>query len=126
MSSVLLLIALWAVAPLFSKHINSSQKVSEYVLSNLDHESPIIIGYAPGMQPSLPFYLSANNNPIEVAFEFHDIRNIYDSIPNGAFILSADQDSLFRELYPNFTSELITSKIIDRKDMAIYYVHIKQ
>lgn len=125
-SNILLLIALWAVAPLFSQHINSSEKVSEYVLSNLDHDSPIIIGYAPGMQPSLPFYLSGNNNPIIVEFESHKITHLYDSLSTGAFILNEEQDSIFKLNYPTYTSEIITSKIIDRKEVATYYVHIKE
>lgn len=125
-SSVLLLIALWAVAPLFSQHINSSQKVSEYVLPEVQNTTPIIIGYAPGMQPSLPFYLSANDNPIIVEFETPKIRAIYDSVPSAALILNEKQDSVFRLIYTGYESEVITSKIIDRKDVATYYVHIKK
>jgi 4-amino-4-deoxy-L-arabinose transferase-like glycosyltransferase len=125
-SSVLLLVALWTVAPLFSQHINSSEKVSEYVLAEIEPGAPVIIGYAPGMQPSLPFYLSQKDNPIIVEFATPQITHIYDSVPAGAFILNANQDSVFRLKYPNYTSEVITSKIIDRKDIATYYVHIKK
>lgn len=125
-SSILLLIGLWGVAPLLSEHINSSEKVSEVVLDEIDPETPIIIGYAPGMQPSLPFYLSAQDNPIIVEFSLPKIRHIYDSIPFGAFILSGQQDSTFKVTYPEFTSTIVTSKIIDRKDIATYYIHIKK
>ncbi len=125
-SSILLLIALWAVAPLFSQHINSSEKVSEYVLDNIKDGAPIIIAHAPGAQPSLPFYLSKNDNPIIVEFASVKVREIYDSIPAGAFILNKEQDSIFKLNYPNFKSEIITSKIIDRKDQATYYIHLKK
>lgn len=125
-SSILLLIGLWGVAPLLSEHINSSEKVSDFILDEIDPNTPIIIGYAPGMQPSLPFYLSAQNNPIIVEFSDHEIRHIYDSVPSGAFILSEQQDSIFKMTYPDFTSTIITSKIIDRKDIATYYIHLKK
>lgn len=124
-SNALLLIGLWGISPLFTKHINSSMKVSEYILPKIKTDAPIIIAYAPGQQPSLPFYLSKNNNPIIIEYSTPKVRSIYDSISEGAFILNHEQDSVFQLLYPNYSSEIISSQLIDRKVIATYYIHIK-
>lgn len=126
MSSVILLIALWTVAPLFSEHLNSSKKVSEYVLNNASSDIHIILGDAPGAKPSLPFYLSANNNPIIVNFYIEELKQIYDTTEHAVFVLNKEQDSVFNSIYPNYSSEIISSKMIDRKEIATYYIHIKK
>lgn len=125
-SSILLLIVLWGIAPLFVEHINSSVKVSEYVLENVDEKTPVILGNAPGLQPSLPFYLSQNKNPIVINFNLEELCQIHDTITKAAFILNKEQDSVFRLKYPDYSSEMISSKIIDRKESAIYYVYFKK
>lgn len=125
-SNIFLLIALWSIAPLFSQHINSSEKVSEYILENVDPSTPIVIANSPGLKPSLPFYLSQNNNPIIIEFYEKELEMIHDTTKQAAFILNEEQDSVFRMKYPDYSSEIITSKIIDRKEIATYYVYIKK
>lgn len=125
-TGIFFLLGLWTIAPLFSEHINSSQRVSEKVLSSISYDQPIVIGHAPGMQPSLPFYLSANNNPVFVELDNTKLLQLYDSIPQGAFVLNEDQDSLLKLTHAGYVSSVITSRIIDRKEQAKYYITIKK
>lgn len=123
-SNTLLLIALWSIAPLFTQHINSSQKVSKYVLEHTQPSSAIIIGYAPGSQPSLPFYLSANNNKIIVQENTDSLLLQVAQLENFALIISKEQQQLFQEIHPEWDFVSVRSRLIDRKEEAEYLVTI--
>jgi 4-amino-4-deoxy-L-arabinose transferase-like glycosyltransferase len=123
-AAVILLLSLWTVAPLFTNHINSSKKVSEYVLSKVDPTTEIIIAHAPGHQPSLPFYLTVNNNPISVIESTDSLLNYLKDKTNKVVIANKDQHLILKENYPNLTMEIVSSRIIDRTDIAEYYICI--
>ncbi len=125
-TNVLLLLSIWTIAPFFVEHINSSKKVSEYVLSEIETSTTIVIAHAPGSQPSLPFYLSEKDNPIVIINQNDSLIKYIESNKNIALVLNKEQSELIKNNFPklNLDFKIISSRIIDRKDVAEYYVGI--
>ncbi len=123
-SSVLVLLLLWAIAPLFTNHINSSKQVSEYVLQNINPNTEIIIAHAPGKQPSLPFYLGAHNNPITIEEDNTKLIKYLSDKKDIAIIANKSQFESLIKVYPQMNHKVISTRIIDRKDIAEYYICI--
>jgi hypothetical protein len=100
--------------------------VSEYVLSEIETSTTIVIAHAPGSQPSLPFYLSEKNNPIVIINQNDSLIKYIESNKNIALVLNKEQSQLIQYKFPNLNLqfEIISSRIIDRKDVAEYYVGI--
>lgn len=125
-TNVIFFIGMWSIAPLFSEHINSSQKVSEVVLKQAQIDAPIIIGYTPGNQPSLPFYLSQLDNPIIIENDPGRFFGLYDSITTGTFIMNEEKYQFLADKFPNFDTIMVLSRLIDRTEQARYIIHFKK
>lgn len=123
-SSVILLLGLWTISPLFTAHINSSKKVSEYVLTKVDAQTEIVIAHAPGKQPSLPFYLTKKNNPLHVEENTTKLLAYIKSKNNLVIVANKEQYETLATAYPNLEYKIVSSRIIDRKDIAEYYICI--
>ena len=118
------MLSLWAIAPLFADHINSSKQVSEYVLNKIDSNTEIIIAHAPGKQPSLPFYLGAANNSIHIEENSAKLISYLVDKSNVAIVANMEQFKLLIQSYPEMEHKIISTRIIDRKDIAEYYICI--
>jgi 4-amino-4-deoxy-L-arabinose transferase-like glycosyltransferase len=123
-SSVLVLLSLWTISPLFTDHINSSKQVSEYVLTKIDSNTEIIIAHSPGKQPSLPFYLGKQNNPIHIEENITKLLTYISNKKNIAIVANLEQFKTLDQVYPNMDYKIISTRIIDRKDIAEYYICI--
>jgi 4-amino-4-deoxy-L-arabinose transferase-like glycosyltransferase len=121
-SSVLLLLSLWTVSPLFTDHINSSKKVSEYVLSKVDNQTEIIIAHAPGKQPSLPFYLTENDNVLRIEENTTKLLTYLKGKSNVIIIANKEQYTALSSAHPSIDYKVVSTRIIDRKDIAEYYI----
>lgn len=125
-TNVFLLLSIWAIAPLFVEHINSSKKVSEFVLQKTETTTTIVIAYAPGSQPSLPFYLSERDNPIVFINNNDSLISYIENHQKLALVLNKEQSEIIKNTFPeyNIDFKIISSRIIDRKEVAEYYVGI--
>jgi len=121
-SSVLFLLSLWTISPLFADHINSSKKVSEYVLSIADAQTEIVIAHAPGKQPSLPFYLTQNDNKLHIEENITALLTYIKDKDNLIIVAQMEQFKTLVAIYPNIEHKVISTRIIDRKEIAEYYI----
>jgi len=122
LGNLTLLIGIWTIAPLFSAHVDSSKKVSEYVLDNIDQDDLIYVSYAPGHQPSLPFYLTQEDNPIKVNLDTHELIEAAKSNLADVYIVSEPQYLELQKLGIKYRVKTITSRLIDRREQALYYI----
>jgi hypothetical protein len=123
-SAIILSLSIWIFAPQFTELTNSSKKVSEYVLSHTDEEYTFYIAHSPGKQPSLPFYLGAHKNFIELSTDYSLFQSKIDSNEKFVLILNKDQADHLKTLTGELDFHIISSQLIDRKDKATYYIYI--
>lgn len=101
---------------------DGQRKTADYLQQRTAVESTIVVGNVIGHPPSLPFYLGRHFKNIAEDQNSVALISRYGGGEPAAFILNQMQKDAFLRAFPGIPVKEISSRCIDRNEMANYYI----